>query len=259
MPSSRTKAGRKSKRALPNVDTGPRYQTIANVLTAAISSGRYPVGSTLPTEHELCEQFGISRFTVREALRQLREAGLVTRTPRVGTKVIAKQDRAPYVQALGSLDDLLQYAASTELRLVHTAVIEVDQILAAEIPMTPGERWLFGIGIRYQKEDNEPVALTRVYISPDFRDIAPRLKDRTDAIYKLIEKHHGVTVMRVEQRILAVSLSRDDALHLKSKAGGPALRMLRFYFDKNDRLVEASDSIHPADRFSYAMAIDKSE
>ena len=225
MPSSRQKrAARKPKRSRPRVDTGPRYQTIANVFDRGISSGRYPVGSTLPTEHEFCEQFGISRFTVREALRQLREAGLVTRTPRVGTKVIAKQERAPYVQTLGSLDNLLQYAATTELRLVYTGIIEVDQILAAEIPMTLGERWLFGIGIRYQKEDNLPVALTRVYISPDFSDIAQLLKDRTEAIYKLIEKHYGVTVARVEQRILAVSLSRDDALHLKSKAGGPALR-----------------------------------
>src|SRR5690242_21711670 len=57
----------------------PRYLAVANSLIAAISQGRYPVGSTLPTEHELCERFGISRFTAREALRQLLDAGLVVR------------------------------------------------------------------------------------------------------------------------------------------------------------------------------------
>jgi len=43
------------------------------------------------------------------------------------------------------------------------------------------------------------------------------LEDRTDPIYELIEKHCGVIVTRVQQRILSVSLSRDDALHLKVK------------------------------------------
>ena len=254
-PRTVAKAGRGRSKAA----TAHRYQAIASLLTKAITSGRYPVGSTLPTEHELCEKFGISRFTVREALRQLSDAGLVARKPRAGTTVISRQERSPYVQALGSLDDLLQYAATTELRLVYTSMIEIDPVLAAELPMPAGERWLFGIGIRYKKEDNQPVALTRVYINPAFSDIAQRLKNRKDAIYKLIEEHHGVIVARVEQRINAVSLSRDDALHLNTKSSSPALRLIRLYYDKDDRLVEASDSVHPADRFSYAMTIDKSE
>jgi GntR family transcriptional regulator len=253
-PRTAAKAGRGRSKAA----TAHRYQAIATLLTNAIHSGRYPVGSTLPTEHELCEKFGISRFTVREALRQLSNAGLVARKPRAGTTVISKQERSPFVQALGSLDDLLQYAATTELRLVYTSMIEIDPMLATELPMPAGERWLFGVGIRYQQEDNQPVALTRVYINPAFSDVAQRLKDRKDAIYKTIEKHHGIVVTRVEQRIHAVSLSRDDAMHLKAKSSSPALRLIRLYYDKDDRLVEAADSVHPADRFSYAMTIDKS-
>ncbi len=246
------------KGAAAQGQTEPRYVAVANALTAAIAAGRHPVGSTLPTEHELCEHFGISRFTAREALRQLRDAGLVTRRPRAGTTVIATQRRVPYTQTLGSLDALLQYATDTELRLVYTGTIEVDGSLAREIPMRVGERWLFGIGIRYRRDDEVPVCITRVYVNPDFDDIARRLSNRADAIYKLIEQHHGVSVARVEQRMMAVSLGRDEALHLKAKAGGPALRTLRLYYDTDDRLLEASDSIHPADRFSYAMTIKRS-
>lgn len=225
---------------------------------AAIAQGRYPVGSTLPTEHELCESFGISRFTAREALRQLLDAGLVVRRPRAGTTVIAKERRVPFTQALGSLDDLLQYAADTELRLLYTGTVEIDQHLAREIPISVGERWLFGVGIRYRKDDDFPVCLTRVYINPDFNDLARRLRSRDDAIYKLIEKHHKVTVARVEQQMAAVSLSRDDALNLKAKVHGPALRTLRLYYDCDDRLLEVSDSVHPGERFTYFMTIRKS-
>jgi GntR family transcriptional regulator len=251
--------GERKRAPQPKPQPEPRYITVANSLTAAISQGRYPIGSTLPTEHELCESFGISRFTAREALRQLLDAGLVVRRPRAGTTVIATQRRVPFTQTLGSLDDLLQYAADTELRLVYTGTIEVDQSLAREIPMPAGERWVLGIGIRYKKDDDLPVCLTRVYINPDFGDLARRLRNRPDTIYRLIEEHHGVMVSRVEQRIVALSLSRDDALHLKAKAHSPALRTLRLYYDTADRLLEVSDSIHPGERFSYSMTIRKSD
>ena len=56
-PRTAAKAGRGRSKAA----TAHRYQAIASLLTKAITSGRYPVGSTLPTEHELCEKFGISR------------------------------------------------------------------------------------------------------------------------------------------------------------------------------------------------------
>jgi DNA-binding GntR family transcriptional regulator len=115
-----------------------------------------------------------------------------------------------------------------------------------------------GVGIRFQKDDDLPVCLTRVYINPAFSDLARRLRNRADTIYKLIEDHHGVTVVRVEQRIVAVSLSRDDALHLKAKPSSPALRTLRLYYDTDDRLLEVSDNIHPGERFSYSMTIRKS-
>jgi YD repeat-containing protein len=249
--------GRK-RASQPKLQPEPRYLAVANALTAAIAHGRYPVGSTLPTEHELCESFAISRFTAREALRQLLDAGLVVRRPRAGTTVIAAERPVPFTQTLGSLEDLLQYATDTELRLVYTGTIEVDQALAREIPIGLGERWLLGIGIRYRKDDELPVCLTRVYINPAFGDLARRLTNRPETIYKLIEEHHGVTVSRVEQRIVAVSLSRDDALHLKAKAHSPALRTLRLYYDTAGRLIEASDNIHPGERFSYSMTIAKS-
>ena len=236
----------------------PRYAHLARTLTRAIAKGRYPVGSTLPTEHALCRSFGVSRFTVREALRQLSEAGLVTRKPRAGTQVIAAQASRPYTQTLGSLDDLLQYAGDTELRLVHTGAVRSDAAPARDIPIAPGETWLFAIGIRYRKDDDRPVCITRVYISPRFGAMTRHIKDRTDTLYKLIEQHHGVSVARVEQRIVAVALSRDDARHLKAKAGSPALRTLRLYYDAGGQLIEASDSLHPGDRFSYAMTIRKS-
>src|SRR5215203_4851633 len=60
-------------------DGQARYLQIARELKRTIADGTYAVGARLPTELELCEQFGISRFTARAAVRVLSSAGLVTR------------------------------------------------------------------------------------------------------------------------------------------------------------------------------------
>src|SRR5258708_40270139 len=57
----------------------PRYMQLAQTLINEIQSGRFPVGSTIPTEFKLCEQFGPSRSTVREAVKQLVQLGMAVR------------------------------------------------------------------------------------------------------------------------------------------------------------------------------------
>ena len=53
------------------------WAQVARDLTAGITSGRYPLGSLLPTELDLCEHYGASRHTVRTAIRQLQDLSLI--------------------------------------------------------------------------------------------------------------------------------------------------------------------------------------
>src|SRR5579872_1665598 len=90
--------GARARRVMPDrhpIDR-PRYQQIADELMTAIRTGAYPVGVRLPTELELCVKYGISRSTVREGLRQLRDAGLISRRRGIGTEVVARSRPASY-------------------------------------------------------------------------------------------------------------------------------------------------------------------
>ena len=233
----------------------PLYARIASDLIAAIASGRYRVGSLLPTEHELCEQYDSSRITVREALRMLSEAGMVSRRPRAGTVVISAAQREPYLQALDSIDDLLQYSSGTRLRLLDRgwAAHEPGQRDAPPIPT--GEAWVFARLLRHLPGNARPVCITRVYLNPAFAALARQIAPQSAPIYRLIESRFGVRVARVEQRISACALSREDAAALLVRAGSPALRIVREYHGDDGQLLEVSDSLHPADRFGYAMTI----
>jgi DNA-binding GntR family transcriptional regulator len=239
--------------AFYNDPDAPRYQQVAAQLMHELAEGSPAVGSLLPTEIELCERFGVSRYTVREALRWLAESGLVTRRRGSGTLVVSARPTRNFIQPLGSLGELLQYARATRLVADRIHRITLDAELAERLQAAPGEEWVKLSGIRTDPEAGVIICLTDVYLDGRFDGIEHVLHEPTQAIYELIEQRYGLTITRVEQRLSAVPLTREQSAQLHVGAHVPALRTERRYFDEAGRLVELSDSLHPGDRFIYSM------
>ncbi len=234
---------------------GPRYMQIAHQLREAIASGRYPVGAQLPTEHELCEQLNVSRFTVREAIRMLSMAGLVHRKPRAGTMVIALPDDTRYTQGIGSLHDLSQYALSTDLDYVYIGRLGLSKAQAQAMCAETGEEWTYAVAIRREKDSGRPFGVTRVFINPMLEGIEAALRKSRGPVYSIIERDFGIRIDRVEQAIVGIIIDDHDAANLGIPGGTPGLSIRRSYFDQSGRLVELADNVHPADRFTYRMVL----
>src|SRR3970040_1585303 len=110
--------------------SSPRYQQLAEALLRDIEGGKYKVGAMLPPELELCEQHGVSRRTVREAIRRLVDMRLLGRRQGVGTHVKARSGRGRLVATLGSIADLFQYTQRTRLKLIDERVVTTDHKLS---------------------------------------------------------------------------------------------------------------------------------
>ena len=236
----------------------PRYQRVADDLTKRIGSGRYPVGGYLPTEMELCRQYSISRHTVREALRQLRDAGLISRRRRIGTEVVARTPKATYRQPTNSIGDLLQYAEETQLSILETKEIECDATLAEMLESREGAKWLRINSLRAVPGDARPICMTTAYVDLRFPDLAKNLERLSGPISAMLERLYGVRIARIEQSIQAVRLGKRQAKLLRATDGGPALRAIRRYYDHNGRLIELSNAIHPGERFTYITSLVRS-
>ncbi|MDE2363494.1 MAG: GntR family transcriptional regulator [Hyphomicrobiales bacterium] len=232
----------------------PRYRQVAQTLVNEIQSGRYPVGELIPTEMELCEQFGASRFTVREAIKQLVELGLVSRQAGVGTKVLARNPKSNYRQVMQDISDLRQYTADTELEIHDARMMIVRGDLCATLEASEGQSWLRIEGIRrIGDRKTPPICLTEIYIHPAFRAVQNLGGRSTVPVYMRIEEQFGERVSEVQQQIRAATLSRRIAAQLDARPGAPALLVNRFYRNKRGELIEAAFSTHPADRFSYSQ------
>ncbi|VEG57668.1 transcriptional regulator [Mycolicibacterium aurum] len=232
-----------------------RYLQVARTLRKEIVDGVYPVGSQLPTEHELCERFSVSRYTVREALRRLRDDNLVASRPRAGTLVVPRPSTSSYAQDVMSIDDLLAFAQGARFAIETNAMVTVDATLAHRTGLPVGTTWLAASGYRRIDEDTAPVCRTEYYINRSFASVGRLLQRHTGPIFPLIEDLFGVTIVEVHQEISAVALDAELAERLEVEAGSVGLQLQRAYTTSDGEIAQVTVNTHPSSRFRHAMTM----
>jgi len=231
------------------------WAQVAQDLTAGISSGRFPVGSLLPTELDLCAHYGTSRHTVRTAIRQLQEQGLVSRNKKAGTRVEATAPTSGYRQALASLEDLVQFGEAYVREVQATGPVTADAELAAELGCAPGTRWFRISSLRLDgRPGSAPVGWTDVYVDPAYADLGEIVRAAPHLlVITLIEQRHGRSCAEIRQDVDAVALPPAQAATLGAQPGSPTLRIVRHYLDQAGKVMEISSTLHPAGRFSISQ------
>lgn len=231
----------------------PRYLALAEDLSDAIKSGQFPVGALLPTEAELCDKYKVSRHTVREAIRKLRDLGLVSRHQGVGTRVENSDISGRFVLSLDSVPDIWQYVQTTRFEPIFKKLISA---VDAEFPLPSignDERWLLAEGLRYVGAQALPISYSAVHVNAAFRGIADQIGQKQVPIFSMIERKYDLKVVEIKQEISAVLVPARMAKPLKVKPNSPALCIIRQYVTADNIIAEVGRSITPADRFTYAM------
>jgi GntR family transcriptional regulator len=235
-----------------------RYLQVARTLRKEIVDGVYPVGSQLPTEHELSERFEVSRYTIREALRRLREDNLVSSRPRTGTLVVPRPSADSYVQHVMSINDLVAFATDARFAIESIAMVTIDAELAAETGLAVGEEWLTVRGFRRAKDTSDHGAAlcrTEYYVNRAFAAVGRLLQRHEGPIFPLIEDLFGLSIVEVHQEIAAVVATPELAAGLDVDAGTPALQVRRTYTTSDGLVAQVTINTHPASRFRHSMTM----
>lgn len=234
---------------------GPRYKSIYQQLARDIGSGRYPVMTLLPTEHELCEQFGASRHTIREAIRMLTVAGMVSRRPGVGTRVETAHASTRFTQRISQFPDLLQYARNAALLVQDVRTIKLTKRLAESLGAEPGQPWLHINSIKTLGNQDTPVACTLIYADPVHSDLRADIQPRI-SLLRLIEDHFGNRIHEVNQEFSATPIAAGIArqLHVEPQTAGFVIT--RRYYGSGGVLLLATITTFPHDKMKYSMSLN---
>jgi GntR family transcriptional regulator len=239
----------------------PLFRRISSALAEAIGRGDYPVGSQLPTELTLMQMFGASRFTIREALAELRSRGLIASRRGFGSSVLrASPQEAAYIETYESVDEFLAGTVQAPITTLEVTDVVADSALASQLGCEEGRQFIMlrGERHRWNHPDEAPIALVSVYVNSTYGLIRPQLSKLTEALASVAERVLNVRVRRIVQELQPKVLDV-EAARLAAPVGSPAMLVWRWYYLDNDDLLIISRSIYPQGRMVFRTELDRAE
>jgi DNA-binding GntR family transcriptional regulator len=230
---------------------------LAAVMRERIRSGAYAIGDRLPTEEQLCEEFGISRYSTRQALQELSDEGLIVRRTRAGSTVIAKTGRTHLIQRVSSIHEILNYSGETERRNLSSAYVIADDQLASLLRCDVGTSWFRIEALRYLKGSPAPLCHTDIYLAPEYAGVTRHKRHETMMIVDQIAEMYGQVAASTHIDIYAAAIDANIAQALQAPAGAPALNVIRRYCTADDQTFEITVSVHPAERHTYSFLLKR--
>lgn len=226
------------------------YIEISESIRKKILDGFYPVGTLIPSENELVEEYGVSKITIRNAVELLENEGYVEKKSGVGTRVIS--DRL-----FNNLSKAKSFSAIIEGQgqKLTKEIISIEEVSTNEITIDVGA--LFG---------KTAFKLTRVYyLSGEpyiyFQHYLPSLGKKEelkaleeDSLYKWLASYNKYPAF-FEDQFKVVSLSAQDDLANKilDSPEETILQRIRKTFDDENNIIEVSYGLYNTDKSPYLI------
>lgn len=194
--------GYKTSGAIAESEGGvPLYRRIARTLQTEIARGIYHAGSQLPSETELMQRFGVSRHTVRAAIRRLQDAGLVKSRHGFGTIVQNPGAGQHYIHQVNTILDLFPLDAEPHYDPIDGTLIELPAWARFFPVLDDGCKWLHITGDRRKPGTAKPFNEVELFIAARFAGVARMVGASSGSIYTALEAIYGETIVEVEQVI----------------------------------------------------------
>jgi GntR family transcriptional regulator len=233
------------------IDTPPHYRLIEQALRERIA--RLAPGDRLPSDAELCAEFGVSRMTARNAMHRLAEDGLIAREPGRGSFVTTPPTHRRTNRLMTFTQEMLRAGRVPSSRVL-TRVIRpstADEARALDIPPRQPVDELR----RLRQADAEPIALESSVLIGATADAVMRADLTTSSLHEALGRA-GFTLRHGSGTISAAAATTDDARLLTIRVGDPLLVERRVIVDGHGRRVEATESRYPADRYALDVQFD---
>lgn len=228
----------------------PLYYQVASSLERAITDGTLPPGSRLENEVALGERLGLSRPTIRRAIQELVDKGLLVRRRGVGTQVVHGRVTRN-VEFTSLYEDLERSGQSPETQLLSAETRVADESAAEALGVEVGSPTL--VIRRLRLADGAPLALLENTLPEPLANIDTDSLTR-HGLYKIL-RSKGVNMRVAKQTIGARQATPEEARLLEMPERSAVLTMNRTAFDNSGRAVEFGRHCYRPDLYSFEITL----
>ena len=227
----------------------PLYSLVASRAEHLIATGVWQEGDRLPPERQLCLDFDVSRSTLRQALGELEERGLISRHQGRGTFVTRPRIQFPIAGAFSIGEAMRQRGMSITTRVLSVEIIEASRQLASDLACLPGDAVV--VIERLRLSDGEPMVLDTAHLRAElFPGLAAAdLEQRS--LYEVLRTDYGRTVAEAQETLEPVILTPHECQRLGVPPHTTALLTRRVTTDDKGVVVALGHVLLRGDRSRY--------
>ncbi len=232
----------------------PLYVQIRDSLRRQILDGTYQVHERLPSENEMMTAYGVSRITIRQALRDLHNEGLVFSAQGKGT-FVSKPKAVQNVQRLEGFGEAMAaqgYEASA--RVLSIQQLKAPKAVAAALDLQPGDEAIEVKRVRYL--NRSPVCIENSYFPMDVGRQMFSL-DLSGDIFPMLENLFGIPLGGADISLDAILADDEAQQYLNLKTGEAILRVERLTHNRDGRPIDFEYLCYRGDSFKYQFRIDR--
>ena len=230
----------------------PLYGQLVDSLREKIE-GEYEPGDLLPSERELSEDYGISRTTVRLALKELETLGFTKRRHGKGTFVADRsQETTNLTRAYSFSEQMRSLGRTPRSELLEFCTCEAPKSICDRMGLAAGDRVISMRRLRLA--DESPMLLEQTYLPARvFSGLTPD-EVSSRSLYKIMAQDYHVEVRVAEEEFYASVARREDAKLLGISEGAPVLQLFRLTYNTHGQVVELTKGVARADQFRYKVS-----
>lgn len=231
----------------------PLYYQVEHVIRQRITSGEYARGSQIPSENELSREMGVSRVTVREALRELVRANMLVKVQGKGTFVAQHLPTGlPAMKFTGFLEELYDQVQKVAVKDVEITRIPITDELRKLLQRGPAESELVRIK-RLRHVNDAPYAFTINFLPVEIgQQIREKELLRVPLLW-ILQEELKIPITRAHETVEAAAADPEVAEKLEIPLLSPVMHVKRVMYTERDRPLELVESYYRADRYQYSV------
>ena len=231
----------------------PMYDQLQRALLRSIEDGTLQPGDLLPGEHRLCEQHGVSRTVVRQALGMLEHAGVIVRIKGKGTYITPRKTAE---RIAGRLTGLHEEVAA------RGGVVTSDVLRQEGVPAPAHVAQQLGVEpeaevtvlVRLRRVDGEPWSLSTTWLPARLGALLAEADLRTESLYQVLEEQGAIAVSG-ERAVEAAVTDESEGKLLGIGPHQPVLRLTSTTYDESGRPIEHFSALHRGDRSRFVFPV----